>query len=154
MNAYVYILRCADGHYYVGSTRASLELRLAQHNDGTFNGYTKSRRPVELVYSEAFDRITDAISAERKLKGWSRAKKEALMRGDFDLLRELARRHCEDDKSIEGHIICGLNLIRTYENHGERSASARFPSPSLSIKAAGVPGRSVFAGPSWTLPMG
>ena len=93
MNAYVYILRCADGHYYVGSTRASLELRLAQHNDGTFNGYTKSRRPVELVYSEAFDRITDAISAERKLKGWSRAKKEALMRGDFDLLRELARRH-------------------------------------------------------------
>ena len=92
MNAYVYILRCADGHYYVGSTRTSLDHRIAQHNDGTFGGYTKSRRPVELVYSESFDRITDAIGAERQLKGWSRAKKEALMRGTFNLLQQLARR--------------------------------------------------------------
>ncbi len=81
--AWLYILRCADGSYYVGTTRTSLEIRIAQHNDGTFEGYTASRRPVQLVFSQWFDRITDAIESERKLKGWSRAKKEALIRGDF-----------------------------------------------------------------------
>src|SRR5689334_23824631 len=74
--AWLYILRCSDGSYYVGTTRSSLELRIAQHNAGTFGGYTNSRRPVELVFSEWFDRITDAIENERKLKGWSRAKKK------------------------------------------------------------------------------
>ena len=91
MNAYVYILRCADGSYYVGSTRTSLEDRLAQHNAGSFGGYTARRRPVELVFQQDFDRITDAIAAERQLKGWTRAKKEALIRGDFARLRALAK---------------------------------------------------------------
>ena len=75
MAAFVYIVRCKDGQYYTGSTRASLERRIAEHNDGTFGGFTASRRPVVLVYSEAFDNITDAIAAERQIKGWSRAKK-------------------------------------------------------------------------------
>ena len=70
----------------------SLEIRIAQHNDGTFEGYTASRRPVELIFSQWFDQITDAIESERKLKGWSRAKKEALIRGDFALLKQLAKR--------------------------------------------------------------
>ena len=78
MTAFVYMLRCRDGRYYVGSTRASLERRIGEHNAGSFGGFTKSRRPVELVYSQEFDRVTDAIAAERQLKGWSRAKKEAL----------------------------------------------------------------------------
>ena len=91
MGAYVYIVRCADARYYVGTTRGSLEKRIAEHNMGTFGGYTKSRRPVTLVYHQAFERITEAIAAERQLKGWSRAKKEALMRGDFSTLRQLAR---------------------------------------------------------------
>ena len=88
--AFVYIVRCADGSYYVGSTRTSLEMRIAQHNDGSFGGYTTTRRPVTLVYSQWFDRITDAIENERKLKGWTRAKKEALIRGDFAALQRLA----------------------------------------------------------------
>ena len=67
VGAYVYILRCHDGRYYVGSTRGSLEQRVAEHNAGTYGGYTKSRRPVELVYSQHFDHITDAIAAERQL---------------------------------------------------------------------------------------
>jgi len=92
MPAYVYILRCADGKYYVGSTRGSLEQRVAEHNAGAFGGFTSKRRPVELVFHQAFDRITDAIAAERQLKGWSRAKKEALIAGDFDLIRRLASR--------------------------------------------------------------
>jgi putative endonuclease len=90
--AYLYIVRCRDGSFYVGTTRSSLEVRIAQHNAGTFPGYTESRRPVELVYSEWFERITDAIEAERRLKGWSRAKKQALIRGDFASLQQLAKR--------------------------------------------------------------
>ena len=91
---FVYILQCADGSYYVGSAR-DLELRLAQHNAGTFGGYTSLRRPVELVWSEHFDCITDAIAAERQIKGWSRAKKQALIRGDWTGLRSLSKRRSE-----------------------------------------------------------
>ena len=91
MSAFVYILRCADGRYYVGSTRTSLEERVAQHNAGTFGGYTAYRRPVSLVFHEEFQRITDAIAAERQVKNWSRAKKEALIGGDFEALKRLAK---------------------------------------------------------------
>ena len=102
--AYLYVIKCSDGSLYVGTTRTSLEARIAQHNAGTFAGYTQSRRPVELVFSEWFDRITDAIAAERKLKGWSRAKKLAFIRGDFASLMSLARRrssakHADRDSS-------------------------------------------------------
>jgi putative endonuclease len=90
LGAYVYIPRCADGLYYVGSTRVDLGQRIGQHDAGHFGGYTLKRRPVTLVYHEHFERITDAIAAERQLKGWSRVKKEALIRGDFDRLRSLA----------------------------------------------------------------
>jgi putative endonuclease len=90
--AFLYILRCADGSYYIGITRTMLEIRVAQHNAGTLGGYTVTRRPVTLVYSQWFDRITDAIENERKLKKWSRAKKEAFIRGDFAALRELSVR--------------------------------------------------------------
>jgi len=65
---------------------------MAQHQSGVFGGYTASRRPVELVWSEHFDRITDAIAAERQIKGWSRAKKEALVAGDWQSLRNHAKR--------------------------------------------------------------
>ncbi len=92
MSAVVYILKCRDGSYYVGSTRGTLEQRVAEHNAGTFGGYTRSRRPVELVYCQEFGRIAEAIVAERRLKGWGRAKKQALIGGHFDLLRRLAKR--------------------------------------------------------------
>ena len=93
MSAFVYILRCADGSYYVGSARGeSLDKRLGEHQAGTYPGYTSQRRPVTLVYAEAFDRITDAVEAERRIKGWGRAKKEALIRGDWDRVQNLAKR--------------------------------------------------------------
>jgi putative endonuclease len=88
--AYVYILQCADGHYYVGSTRNSLDKRVNEHNTGAYNGYTRSRCPVTLVFHERFENIVDAIAMERRLKGWGRAKKEALIRGDFEALKRLA----------------------------------------------------------------
>ena len=90
--AYLYILRCADGRYYTGTARGGLERRIAEHDAGVFGGYTATRRPVMLVFSQRFDRIEDAIVAERQVKGWSRAKKEALIRGAFDALPQLAQR--------------------------------------------------------------
>jgi putative endonuclease len=90
--AFLYILRCSDGSYYIGTTRTTLEIRIAQHDSGALGGYTATRRPVTLVYSQWFERITDAIENERKLKRWSRAKKEAFIRGDFVALRQLAAR--------------------------------------------------------------
>ena len=92
MGAWLYILKCADGSYYTGTTRADLEKRIGEHQAGTYDGYTAERRPVVLVYSQFFDRITDAIAAERQVKGWSRAKKEALIAGDFKRLRAAAQR--------------------------------------------------------------
>jgi putative endonuclease len=83
MTAFVYILRCADDSYCVGSARGdSLDKRIGEHQGGEIRGYTSTRRPVTLVFAEQFGRITDAIEAERRIKGWSRAKKEALINGD------------------------------------------------------------------------
>ena len=93
MGAFVYILLCADKSFYVGSaTGDDLAIRINQHNQGYFPGYTFSRRPVELVWSQHFDRVTDAIAAERQIKGWSRAKKQALIRSDWETVQKLASR--------------------------------------------------------------
>ena len=91
MGMSIYVLRCADGHYYVGSTKRTVEERVQEHSDGSIEGYTKPRRRVTLVYSEYFDEIVEAIALERQLKGWSRAKKEALIAGRLDLLPNLSR---------------------------------------------------------------
>ena len=91
--ATVYILRCADGSLYVGITRRTIEERLSEHAQGISKGYTKSRRPVELLHSERADeRVDEAVAAERRLKGWSRAKKMAYISGDFDALHAFAKR--------------------------------------------------------------
>jgi putative endonuclease len=90
--AYVYMLRCADGTDYVGPARGGLERRLSEHNNGVYAGYTSKRRPVELIWSQHFLNIKDAIAIERQLKGWSRAKKEALIRGDYGAIKIAAKR--------------------------------------------------------------
>ena len=88
---HVYILLCADGSYYVGLTRRDLTARIHEHDVGLRRGYTSTRRPVMLVWSHQFSRLTDAIACERQLKGWRREKKEAFIRGEFSLLPELAK---------------------------------------------------------------
>ncbi|WP_237480683.1 GIY-YIG nuclease family protein [Lichenibacterium dinghuense] len=90
--ASVYILRCSDGSLYVGITRRSVEERVGEHQDGLTIGYTQARRPVVLLHSEHYERVDDAVAAERRIKGWSRAKKVAYMAGKFDALREFAVR--------------------------------------------------------------
>ena len=72
--AYLYIVRYADGSYYTGTARKGLEARIGERNSGMFGGFTATRRPVELVFAQWFDRIVDAIAAERQVKGWTRAK--------------------------------------------------------------------------------
>ena len=89
----VYILRCADGSYYVGSTKQDVEARVWEHNNLPLDGYTARRRPVGLVFAETYERITDAIARERQIKGWSRRKKEALIALNYAGLPELSRRH-------------------------------------------------------------
>jgi putative endonuclease len=92
-SARLYISRCADGSYYTGITRRSVEERVSEHAQGFVKGcYTESRLPVELVFIEYYERVDEAVAAERRIKGWSRAKKEAMMRGDFEALSALAKR--------------------------------------------------------------
>jgi predicted GIY-YIG superfamily endonuclease len=90
MQFWMYVAICADGSYYVGHTD-DLEKRLAAHNDGTFGGYTAKRRPIVLAYAEVFDSRDEAFRRERQVKGWSRAKKEALIRQDWTELQRLAK---------------------------------------------------------------
>jgi putative endonuclease len=94
VTVYVYILRCADGSYYVGKYQGDrIEWRVADHNNGVYpDAYTVKRRPVTLVWSIWFGRFDEAVSFERQLKGWSRAKKEALIRGDEAALKALSKR--------------------------------------------------------------
>jgi predicted GIY-YIG superfamily endonuclease len=89
--AWVYILRCADGSYYTGHT-TNLELRLAEHESGEIEGWTRHRLPVELVFAREMPTRDEAFQAERRIKGWSKAKKEALIAGDWDTVRELAKK--------------------------------------------------------------
>lgn len=92
MAAYTYLLRCADGSFYVGSTR-SLPLRLHQHQVGDDGAaYTRTRRPVELVWHEEHEHVGDAFAREKQIRKWSRAKREALIRRDYSGLPALAKK--------------------------------------------------------------
>ena len=86
----MYILLCRDGTYYVGST-PDADARIAVHEAGEGGDYTARRRPVRVAYIEQFPTLHEAFMAERQVKGWSRAKKEALIRGDFAALPGLSR---------------------------------------------------------------
>lgn len=88
---FVYILRCADGSLYVGSAQ-NLDARVNAHNDGRGAAHTFKYGPVRLVYSEAFQSEADAVSRERQLKHWTRAKKEALVAGNVERLKHLSKR--------------------------------------------------------------
>jgi putative endonuclease len=91
--ASIYVLECADGSYYTGITRRSIVERLSEHAQGVYaDCYIFHRRQVKLIFSEHYERLIDAIAAERRIKGWSRAKKEAYVRGDFPALVALSKR--------------------------------------------------------------
>jgi predicted GIY-YIG superfamily endonuclease len=89
--AWIYILRCADGSYYSGQT-INLEKRLAEHRMGEGGEWTRHRLPVVLVFSQEMPDADSAFFAERQIKNWSRAKKEALITGNWNLLQWLAKK--------------------------------------------------------------
>ncbi len=90
MAFWVYMLRCSDGRYYTGHTD-NLERRIAQHMNGGVCAFTTSRRPVRLLWQEQFPTRIEAIEAELRVGRWSRAKKEALIRGDWSGVSFFAR---------------------------------------------------------------
>ena len=90
MAFWTYILFCSDGRYYTGHTD-DLERRVAQHQHGGFCDFTSRRRPVTLVWSQDFGTRIEALEAERRIKPWSRAKKEALIRGDWKMVSHFAK---------------------------------------------------------------
>ena len=92
--AWMYILKCADGSYYIGSTR-NLDLRFAQHQSGKGSRYTSGRLPVELVYGEEYDRVADAYAREKQVQNWGRAKREALINGEVETLPPLTKKKFE-----------------------------------------------------------
>jgi len=89
--AWMYIVECSDGSYYVGST-TDLERRIWEHNEGVGAKYTARRRPVKLAFAVEFDSVAEAYAREKQVQGWGRAKREALIRGDYAVLPELARK--------------------------------------------------------------
>ena len=94
MKGYMYILECCDGSYYTGSTN-DLEKRIEQHQQGEGANHTKKRLPVKLVYYEVFQRIDAAFYREKQIQGWTRKKKEALIKGEINLLHQLSE--CKND---------------------------------------------------------
>ena len=92
---YVYILKCSDNSYYTGVTN-DMDRRLLEHEKGiAADSYTSTRRPVELVFAERFNDIWQAVAFEKQVKGWSRKKKEAIIKDNWDALPKLAQ--CNND---------------------------------------------------------
>ena len=87
----MYILECSDGTYYVGSTK-NLDQRIIQHQSGVGSRYTSGRLPVKLVYGEEYDRVADAYYREKQVQNWSRAKREAVINGNTEMLPPLAKK--------------------------------------------------------------
>ena len=90
--AWMYILECRDGSYYVGHTD-DIDKRMREHTDGTYGGHTARRRPVTLVFTDEFPTRQETLEREQQIKGWSRAKKEALIAQDWESLKRLSKRY-------------------------------------------------------------
>ncbi|HSV77530.1 MAG TPA: GIY-YIG nuclease family protein [Bacteroidales bacterium] len=94
MKAYMYILKCSNGTYYTGSTN-DLERRIIQHQMGVGANYTRKHAPVKLVYFEEYTMIHEAFLREKQVQNWSKKKKEALIQGRKDDLKNLSKRKRE-----------------------------------------------------------
>ena len=122
---WVYMLKCSDQSFYVGSTSFDdVETRVAEHNDAKYVGYTSYRRPVILVWAKWFDDLRDAHDAERRLKGWSRAKKKALVAQDEGRLLALSRRRAGHAKR-EQRPMTRRELTTEFQASGARHPEVR-----------------------------
>ncbi|MBK6771244.1 MAG: GIY-YIG nuclease family protein [Ignavibacteria bacterium] len=98
-NGFMYILQCNDGSFYTGSTN-DLARRIEQHKNGEGANYTKLHSPVKLIYYETFDRVELAFEREKQVQKWSRAKKIALIKGDYELLKKLSKNKSEREPNV------------------------------------------------------
>ncbi|WCT73592.1 GIY-YIG nuclease family protein [Sphingomonas naphthae] len=129
MTFWAYILRCSDGAYYTGHTD-HLERRVAEHQTGGFCDFTARRQPVVLVWSQAFGTRIEALEAERRVKGWSRAKKEGLIAGDWNSVSYFARPPRERPSTSLGTNGGGVALQEgalPQESHSSRAKSRDVP---------------------------
>ena len=124
MSFYTYLLKCADGSYYAGHTE-NLDARLAEHNSGEFSGYTSSRRPVALVWSATAPTRYEALEFEAQIKGWSRKKKEALIAGDWELVRSLALNHALRYAPSTGSVATQDQRKTAVDRSGSRSVATQ-----------------------------
>ena len=106
--AWMYILECCDGSYYVGSTK-NLGLRMSQHQEGIGSNYTSKRLPVKLVYCEEYDRVSEAFYREKQVQGWTRRKRETLINGTPELLPSLAKKVFDRSKIDKINLVEGEN---------------------------------------------
>jgi LAO/AO transport system kinase len=144
---FVYMLRCADGSFYVGHTD-ELERRVAQHQTGEIPGYTHERRPVELVWMQEMATREEALAGELRVKGWSRAKKQALMAGDWDKVSELARSRRPGPASVRPEPVEGLvqgeaGLRQAQPERGTAQVELGFAQPDPSTSSGRTGERSV-----------
>jgi putative endonuclease len=105
--AWMYILECADGSYYVGSTK-NIERRLWEHQSGLGAKYTSRRLPVKSVYSEEYERVSDAFDREKQVQNWSRAKREALINSEYEKLSPLAKKKFEKKKAKDEQTVVSI----------------------------------------------
>ena len=106
----MYILECADGSFYTGSTK-DLPRRFWEHQNGLGANHTKKRLPIKLVYAEHYDNVVDAFEREKQVQGWSRAKKIALMNSDWDSVHILAE--CQNESHYKNAGFDSLRLTST-----------------------------------------
>ncbi|MCF7822789.1 MAG: GIY-YIG nuclease family protein [Candidatus Marinimicrobia bacterium] len=127
MEGYLYILECADGTFYTGSTN-DLSRRMEEHNTGNGANYTKRRLPVKLVYTESFDRIDAAFYREKQVQNWNRKKKIALIEGGLNELPKLSKKkftsiHPDESGCIETEGIEGFGdshkMVRRAQSRAE-----------------------------------
>ncbi len=131
---YVYILKCSDKSYYTGITNDP-EVRLLQHNNGiNSKTYTYTRRPVEMLYCSEFTDYHDAVLWEKQIKKWTRKKKEALIKGDWDRLKELAA--CKNHTSHKNIIELNTEKDNSVSNTSFDSAQDGIPDCPSSFNSA------------------
>ena len=133
MTFWTYMLKCSDGRYYTGHTD-NLEHRIAQHQCGQGSDFTRRRLPVTLVWNETFSTRIEALEAERIIGGWSRAKKEAMIAGNWSLVSHLARppreRFSASSPEAMKFILsaCCKQAVEGLETNGDRETGPESPS--------------------------
>jgi putative endonuclease len=124
----MYILECADGSYYTGSTW-DLEKRLWEHQNGLGANHTQKRLPVKLVYCEPYDRVEDAYRREKQIQGWSRRKKQALIEGNIENLIEFSKNYTQYGRPEERLPSTSSGDVSAEAELAEAEAEAEASSP-------------------------